>query len=778
MTRDDKKHKPSKQLAVKSSFSLPPFAYYLIIVGGLIIFFYFHILTQKYYFWDDFMYQWYPFYSFAKDCFKNLQLPMWNPYSFGGTPFSNDLLLIYYPLLWVFLFINGAASVQYLQLEIMILFHLLLIGACAYLFFKEYKIDWRARILGAIVWIFSGYLSLRIGQTYPMIFFPWSLLTFYFLVRILNHQRLIDVVLGGLCFGVAVLGGHPQLILYYVYAVVIYCIYSAFTIGKENIKNWLPKAFGQILLLFIIGFGIGMLQYYMSYKFVPFTPRQVQTFVQTTDGSMLPAQLITIFIPKFLGSVTGYGTDSVSFWGAPGAHYYWEVGAYLGILPIFLALLGVIYSPRKTKYAFLIISVLAILFALGKYFPLYKLFWYIIPGLSRFRFPSRFISVYTFSTGVLAVFGLEYLITYGDKIKQNLTKFTRFIEIFLIFSVVMYIIFASGAFKSLSQYLSDSQIWQNCLKQFRIFLLFLFLTWAFFIIRRRTKMNTTLLALLAVVISFFDLYSAHHNFSKGATAPSEYYPESRIVKSLQDERSRDVFRIRAREGGYMILKRNEGCLKKLELTEGVGPLSLARYWAFNVPLSRRDEIFNCKYAISIDTIQNRMGLTPVPKYLPRAFMCYDYLVAHGDSEVLGLLRSDTIDLRKTVVLEENPEILPENNPSNPSNPELPNDSVVIQNWQNNYIKTYVRTDQPGFLVMSEMYYPEWKAGIDGKPAKIYCANYILRAVYVPAGEHKIEMYYSKRNITIGALISLITLIFAGVLGLIAYKRNKPKKITG
>jgi hypothetical protein len=336
----------------------------------------------------------------------------------------------------------------------------------------------------------------------------------------------------------------------------------------------------------------------------------------------------------------------------------------------------------------------------------------------------------------------------------------------------MYIIFATGAFKGLSRYLSYPQIWQNCLKQFRIFLLFLFLTWSFFIIRRRTKMNTTLLALLAVIISFFDLYSAHHNFSKGATAPSEYYPDSRLASSLQDERSRDIFRIRAREGGYMILKRNEGCLKKLELTEGVGPLSLARYWAFNVPLSRRDEIFNCKYAINIDTLQNRMGLALVSQYLPRAFMCYDYLVAQGDSAVLGLLRSDTIDLRKTVILEENPEVTLDNNRSNLSSLK---DSVVIQNWQINYIKTYVKTDQPGYLVLAEMYYPEWKACIDGKPTKIYAANYLLRAVSVPAGEHKIEMYYSKHNITIGGLISLITLIFTGILGFIAYQREKQKK---
>ncbi len=765
MARKHKKTKENILTKPAKKISLSPLAYCVIIISGLIIIFYFHLIRQQYFLWDDVLYQWYPFFSFIKDSLKIFKLPMWNPYSFAGTPASNDLILTFYPINWIFLFLNGGSVLTFYQVELMILFHLLLIGCFAFLVFKELGIEWQPSILGSIILVFSGYLSLRTIQITPIVSFAWSLLASYFFIRMLTSNKILDAIGGGLCFGFGLLGGHPQFLLYLSYALIVYYFYHAFALKKQSWSKWLMSSLVKLMIFFLIGAGIAMIQYYPTMKYVPYTLRESQTFAQTTDGSLLPVQLITILIPKFFGSITGSGTDSVFFWIAPAGHYYWESGIYLGILPIFLALFGVFYSPRKIKYAFLIISVLALLFALGKYFPLYKTFWHIIPGLNRFRFPVRFLSIYTFSTAILTTFGLEHFLLTNEKLQKQLIKFTKFISIFLLISIFIYILLATGVLKGLSKNFSSPEILANCLKQFRIYLVFLLLTWLLFFAKQHMKSNPTIFIILAVIISFIDLYQANHNFSKGTTRPDEYYRYTNLVKFLQEERKKEVFRIRARENGYMILKRNEGCLWKLELTEGLAPLSLARYWTFNVPLSRRDEILNCKYVIKVDTVQNRMTLIQNPKYLPRAFCCYNYLVVPNDSAVLDLLRSDSINLRQTVILEEQPQI--------PTIGPFGDDSVAIQNWQNDYIQVYVKTTAPGFLVLSEIFYPEWCAKIDGQPTKIYCADYLLRAVYVPEGEHTIEMYYSKRNITIGALISLITLIFAITIGLISYKKEKP-----
>ncbi|MCX8014772.1 MAG: YfhO family protein, partial [candidate division WOR-3 bacterium] len=223
------------------------------------------------------------------------------------------------------------------------------------------------------------------------------------------------------------------------------------------------------------------------------------------------------------------------------------------------------------------------------------------------------------------------------------------------------------------------------------------------------------------------------------------------------------FRIKTREARYMLLKRNESILWKLEAIEGYTSLPLERYISFDIIPTRRYELLNVKYLINVDTIKNQIGIVENKKYLPRAFFCYDYRVVKNDSAILNLLSQDTFDVSRSVILEEEPDVsLGQNG----------NAVVNIQHLRSDYLSVAVKTDQPGFLVLSEVFYPEWKARIDGNPTKIYRADYTLRAVYVPSGEHTIEMYYSKRNIKIGALITLITLIFAITIGLISYKKEK------
>ncbi|MEO0096465.1 MAG: hypothetical protein ABIL66_11325, partial [candidate division WOR-3 bacterium] len=743
-----KKIKRQKQSTQK--VFVPPLFYCLIIISVLIFIYYYEIILQKKFLWDDVLYQWYPLLTFTKEHLKTFRLPVWNPYVYSGVPYLNDLSIsTFYPINWFFLFLNKSAPLQFIQIELIALAHLLLTACFVYLFLKELKIDWQTRIYGAIIMTFSGYVSLRTIQITPISVFAWSFLIFYFFVRILTRGKFFDVFWGGIFLGIAIFGGHPQFWLYLIYSLILFYIYYTIVFKRNNLKNWLLNTLIRIVIFFLIGLGIAMVQYYPSFKYVPFTVRAKTTFEQTTDGSLLPKQLLCIFLPKFFGSVAGGNTDTVPFWAANYGHYYWESGIYLGVLPIFLALFGVFYSPRKIKYAFLIISILALLFALGKYFPLYKIFWYIIPGLNRFRFPVRFLSIYTIATGILSILGLEYFLLDNEKVQihVHVKKFSKYILFLVGINVLIYLLFLMGMFKNLNRQFSFPEIYANSQKQFAVFLIYLLFTWLFFVLRVKIRTKTALFVILASIISFIDLYQFGNKFSKSHISPTDHYVYSRLIIKLQQERQKEIFRIKTREDGYMLLKRNESILWKLEAIEGYTSLPLERYLTFNVPTSKRNEILNVKYSINIDTIQNRIGIIVNPKYLPRAFFCYNYLVVQDDSAVLGLLRSDSINLRQTVILEEQPQI--------PTIGPFGDDSVSIQNWQNDYIQVHVKTTAPGFLVLSEIFYPEWCAKIDGQPTKIYCADYLLRAVYVPEGEHTIEMYYSKRNITIGALISLI-----------------------
>jgi len=77
-------------------------------------------------------------------------------------------------------------------------------------------------------------------------------------------------------------------------------------------------------------------------------------------------------------------------------------------------------------------------------------------------------------------------------------------------------------------------------------------------------------------------------------------------------------------------------------------------------------------------------------------------------------------------------------------------------------KSFSRKDE--FAVFSEIYYPEgWQVYIDGKPSKLVRADYVLRAMSIPAGEHTITMVFKPASYYTARKIALVSSIIAGLL---------------
>jgi uncharacterized membrane protein YfhO len=70
---------------------------------------------------------------------------------------------------------------------------------------------------------------------------------------------------------------------------------------------------------------------------------------------------------------------------------------------------------------------------------------------------------------------------------------------------------------------------------------------------------------------------------------------------------------------------------------------------------------------------------------------------------------------------------------------------------------------PALLILSEIYYPAWRAYLDGQPVPVYAVDRALRGVAVPAGEHVVELRYESAPLTIGLVVS--ALAFATLVGL-------------
>jgi hypothetical protein len=83
----------------------------------------------------------------------------------------------------------------------------------------------------------------------------------------------------------------------------------------------------------------------------------------------------------------------------------------------------------------------------------------------------------------------------------------------------------------------------------------------------------------------------------------------------------------------------------------------------------------------------------------------------------------------------------------------------------NRAQVIVETGDGGWLVLSDAYYPGWQAFVDGERAGIHPADSLFRAVWVPAGRHRVEFAYCPATFWIGALVSAVAWAALGALWL-------------
>ena len=141
-------------------------------------------------------------------------------------------------------------------------------------------------------------------------------------------------------------------------------------------------------------------------------------------------------------------------------------------------------------------------------------------------------------------------------------------------------------------------------------------------------------------------------------------------------------------------------------------------------------------------------------YLPRAYPVHQVIVEKNKYLALNTLDHPQFRAREMIVLEEEPsQTFPSSFlPSSAS-------KVNISGYYNDEITIQAEMAQDGFLVLSEKYYPGWKAYVDGKSEKIYKANYIMRAVYLPKGNHTVKFVFDPWPYKVGLWVSSATFLF-------------------
>jgi uncharacterized membrane protein YfhO len=103
-------------------------------------------------------------------------------------------------------------------------------------------------------------------------------------------------------------------------------------------------------------------------------------------------------------------------------------------------------------------------------------------------------------------------------------------------------------------------------------------------------------------------------------------------------------------------------------------------------------------------------------------------------------------------------------------------TIKLTSYEPNKLVYQTSASKPAVAVFSEIYYPDWTATVDGQPAKIARADYILRAMSVPAGKHQIVMTFDPKSLHVTETIAYIgiILLFLSIVAYIVKETRAPK----
>lgn len=730
----------------------------------LVVVFFRDILFQKAFMWEDFLYQYYPWRNFAAVSLASGELPLWNPFTFNGMPFQADIqtALFYIPNLLLTLFVRGE-RLPFYALETHNVLHFAVAAICMYYLAKQYGLKNWAALFSGLVFGLSGFLITHaIHQTF-VCQAAWLPLIVLLFRKALLQRSILSMIAGGALLGQAVLAGSPQLSLYVFFFLLVLFLFEFISLSRsQGFKPSLPMvpfAAGFI----VIALALSAIQLLPTMELAGYSQRAEITYQKSLDGSLTWEQLITIVVPKFFGAMTAQG---VTFWGPGGYGQYIETCLYVGIPGVVFVLLAFSLLRRNSHIAFYsAVMVFAILYALGDSFILHKFFFHVIPGFEKFRNPGRMSLLFTFAAALLGGFGLQHLLDISEPEKKNFQKVVALIGAF---GVLIWVVVQFGILQPTNDLRLYEQVHAIATNAATTMLLITLAVSVILFLLIRRKISPVVGVVGVCLVQYLDISLFGFNQNNSALDPKDYYGRSaEIVKFLKEDGKQEYFRVNSREKGTMILDRNQGMIDRIFLMEGYTPLGLQRAYLPGKDWDQVRDMLNAKYRIVVDEQQRTMNLARSTTYLPRAYFVYNTRVLKGEPEVRAFMEGGNFDPARMLVLEEDPE--------SPLDDTIHTTewSASITSYTLNAITLSVSTPKDGYLVLSEVYYPGWHAYVDGRPEKMYQADWSLRAMRIAAGSHYVEVRFEPKSFYTGAWITIasVGLSLAGLL----YSSRKKRK---
>ena len=681
--------------------------------------------------------------------------PFWAPFVFAGHPQIADpqSLITSLPHLLLAIF-TADPSFQMVDAVTM---GMLLFGAIGVLGFARDR-HWHpaAALVAALAFAWGGSASWRVqhvGQILSIVYFPWA---FWMLERGLRLSSARYGALSGLFAALILLD--PDQVAFLGLVTLTGC-YIAYVLAGPGIVDRLKASMRPILAGAAVGLVITILPTLMVLNFADNSNRAHFSIADAEMGSLHPSSLLTFVISNLFGTIG----PAENFWGAPSQHWPYIVRSviarnmanfYMGALPVVGIALWLASRPAYSR-RFAILAVMfvsMILYALGRYTPLFGIIYHTLPGVDLFRRPADSLFLVSALGAFLAGFGINaYLRRQSEPSKFALRVLYGLIGLTYVVAISM-------------------AVWLDKLTLARpeiaVSATFLALSIGALVVARSMAMTKPIAAamLLASCLTLDFAWNLRPNDSTGLP-PAEYDAMRLDTKdeTIDELRRRIVVnesrRDRVEIAGLGFHWPNIGLVHSFESTLGYNPLRLGYftkatgaldhvsgvdqhrfgpiYPSYNSPFANMLGLRFIAIGAPIETVDPRIKpdtfllvsrtdrayIYENPNALPRVMVVPTARIQDQD-QLIQSGQWPEADLRQVAFIERTSMPLPRARITG---------TAAIKEYSNTEVAITVDAPRGGVLMLHDVWHPWWFAYADGKPTPVLRANGIFRAVILPQG---------------------------------------------
>jgi hypothetical protein len=701
--------------------------------------------------------------------------PWWTPHVFAGHPqIADPQSMLFSPPFVLLALLNGNPSLWAVDVTVLLM---QLAGAIALMaWMRDQNWHWAGAIIGGLVFAFGASMAWRLqhtGQVLSLAYWPMAMLAIDRAIRLGSYRW--GLVAG--VVGAAIVLGRDQVALLVVYLLIAYAVWRwlASDQPRQTVQDSIgPLAAGAVVTMMLVAIPI-----LLTTLLAAESNRPSIDFIGAGRGSMHPALFLTFLMPQVFGAA--YRMED--YWGPPsfawsntGLFIAQNMGqVYVGAVPILLMVIAACrgdFIAREVRF-FTIAFLVAVLYALGWFTPVFRVFYEILPGVKFYRRPADATFLIGALSAVLTGYAVHRLFSKPwDRLNETAIAAT---------AVLVGLAFAASL--GLGLWLDRVGTLGVPLAIAALSLVVAAAVIAF--VKPRIALEPALMAAVLAAVVAVDLGYNNGPSTSSALPPATYeamQPRTRnatvaaIASRLTEARAEDASGARRDRMEFMGVGfhwPNVSLSHGLENTLGYNPVRLGLYSRatgaqdhIGLPDQRKFSALLPSYK---STLVDMLGLRFIaagqplewhdkglktgdfklvaktdeawiyenPRALPRVMMTARADGVDFDSVLQSGRWPADFDAKRTVLLNGTTRVA---FVSFGASSAVPLTAKLVR-YTNTDIVVEAVSPHGGWLVLNDPWHPWWFAEVDGKPAPILRANVIFRAVELAAGTHTVRFRF-------------------------------------